>query len=56
MHFGCFRLTDEAIDEPALALERALPAHGVPAGSFKVPRPGETMRFRSREPAPTALP
>jgi L-ascorbate metabolism protein UlaG (beta-lactamase superfamily) len=56
MHFGCFRLTDEAIDAPALALERALRAHGVPAGSFQVPRPGETLRFRAGEAARTAPP
>ena len=29
MHFGTFQLTDEAIDEPLRALERARAAHGV---------------------------
>ncbi len=46
MHFGCFRLTDEGIDEPALALERACAVHGIAADSFHVPRPGETMLWR----------
>ena len=45
MHFGCFRLTDESIDEPARALERALHVHGVDAGAFHVPQPGETLRW-----------
>jgi L-ascorbate metabolism protein UlaG (beta-lactamase superfamily) len=46
MHFGCFRLTDEGIDEPITALERARVAHGVPAEAFRVPVPGETIRLR----------
>jgi len=45
MHFGCFRLTDEGIDEPVRALERARVAHGVPAEAFQVPVPGETIRL-----------
>jgi L-ascorbate metabolism protein UlaG (beta-lactamase superfamily) len=46
MHFGCFRLTDEAIDEPALALQRALHGRAVDAGAFYLPQPGETLRWR----------
>jgi L-ascorbate metabolism protein UlaG (beta-lactamase superfamily) len=42
-HFGTFRLTDEARDEPARALGDALRAHGVDAATFRVPRPGETI-------------
>ncbi len=34
MHFGCFRLTDEGIDEPVEALARARRAHGVAAEAF----------------------
>jgi len=45
-HFGCFRLTDEGIDEPPLALARACAAHAVAADAFHVPRPGETMLWR----------
>jgi L-ascorbate metabolism protein UlaG (beta-lactamase superfamily) len=47
MHFGCFRLTDEGIDEPASALERARVAHGVRADAFRVPVPGETISVRA---------
>ncbi|HEY6452683.1 MAG TPA: MBL fold metallo-hydrolase, partial [Steroidobacteraceae bacterium] len=46
MHFGCFRLTDEGIDEPVAALERACRAHGVDPGAFHAPQPGETMVWR----------
>jgi len=45
MHFGCFRLTDEGIDEPARALEQARLAHSVPAEAFRVPVPGETIQM-----------
>jgi L-ascorbate metabolism protein UlaG (beta-lactamase superfamily) len=47
MHFGCFRLTDEGIDEPALALARACSAHGVSPEAFHVPQPGETLLLRA---------
>jgi L-ascorbate metabolism protein UlaG (beta-lactamase superfamily) len=47
MHFGCFRLTDEGIDEPVQALERALRTHGVVPAAFRVPAPGETLRLRA---------
>ena len=43
MHFGCFQLTDEAIDEPVRALERARDAHGVASSAFRVLEPGETL-------------
>jgi L-ascorbate metabolism protein UlaG (beta-lactamase superfamily) len=52
MHFGCFRLTDEGIDEPVRALERARIAHGVPADTFRVPVPGETISVRGVEAPP----
>ena len=42
MHFGTFQLTDEAIDEPLRALERAREAHGVSAEAFRVLDFGET--------------
>ena len=51
MHFGCFRLTDEGIDEPARALEQARAVHGVPAEAFRLPVPGETIRMRATLPA-----
>jgi L-ascorbate metabolism protein UlaG (beta-lactamase superfamily) len=47
MHFGCFRLTDEAIDEPARALALALQAQGVAADAFHVPQPGEILRWQA---------
>lgn len=43
MHFGCFQLTDEAIDEPPLALAQALAAAGVDPRTFRVPEHGETI-------------
>ncbi len=43
MHFGCFQLTDEAIDEPVHDLRQALDTHGVRASAFRVLHPGETL-------------
>jgi L-ascorbate metabolism protein UlaG (beta-lactamase superfamily) len=43
MHFGTFRLTDEAWDDPPRRLGEALDARSVPRDDFRVPRPGETM-------------
>jgi len=43
MHFGTFQLTDEAIDEPVRALERARTAAGVPAEAFRVQDFGESV-------------
>ena len=45
MHFGTFQLTDEAIDEPLRALERARAARGVPAEAFRTLDFGETLVF-----------
>jgi L-ascorbate metabolism protein UlaG (beta-lactamase superfamily) len=46
MHFGTIQLTDEGIDAPAVALAASLSAHGLTEADFRVPRFGETMRFR----------
>jgi L-ascorbate metabolism protein UlaG (beta-lactamase superfamily) len=43
MHFGTFQLTDEGIDQPLRALERARDAAGVTAGAFRVLGFGETL-------------
>lgn len=43
MHFGTFQLTDEAIDEPLRALERARAAAGVAPDAFRVLDFGETV-------------
>ena len=43
MHFGTFRLTDEARDNPPRHLGDALDARGVPRDTFRVLRPGETL-------------
>jgi L-ascorbate metabolism protein UlaG (beta-lactamase superfamily) len=43
MHFGTFRLTDEARDEPPQQLGEALDARGVPRDRFRVLRPGQTL-------------
>ena len=47
MHFGCFHLTDEGIDEPVRALSAALADRGVPAEQFRVLAPGETLTVTS---------
>jgi L-ascorbate metabolism protein UlaG (beta-lactamase superfamily) len=43
MHFGTFQLTDEAIDEPLRALDRARAAHGVARDAFRVLEFGATV-------------
>jgi len=43
MHFGTFQLTDEGIDEPLRALERARAAAGVATQAFRVLDVGETL-------------
>jgi len=42
MHFGTFQLTDESIDEPLLALGRALDERGIPDSEFTTLDFGET--------------
>jgi L-ascorbate metabolism protein UlaG (beta-lactamase superfamily) len=42
-HYGCFQLTDEAIDAPQLELGLARQRHGVAADRFVALRPGETL-------------
>lgn len=43
MHWGTFRLTDEARDEPPRALAAALDAAGLPSDAFRVLEPGESV-------------
>jgi L-ascorbate metabolism protein UlaG (beta-lactamase superfamily) len=43
MHFGTFQLTDEAIDEPLDALDRALDEGGLPDEAFRTLDFGETL-------------
>ena len=45
MHFGTFQLTDEGIDEPIRALERARVEHGVLPDAFRVLDFGATEVF-----------
>lgn len=45
-HFGTFRLTDEAIDDPARELVEALKLQKVSEKEFLVPRPGETLDMK----------
>jgi L-ascorbate metabolism protein UlaG (beta-lactamase superfamily) len=40
-HHGTFQLTDEAIDAPVIALERALEEAGIPGDRFPVLKPGQ---------------
>jgi L-ascorbate metabolism protein UlaG (beta-lactamase superfamily) len=47
MHFGTFRLTDEARDDPPQHLGEALDARGVPRDRFRVLRPGQTLTVPS---------
>ena len=51
MHFGTFRLTDEAWDDPPRALAAALAAHGIERARFRVPRPGQTFVVGGGRPA-----
>jgi L-ascorbate metabolism protein UlaG (beta-lactamase superfamily) len=42
MHFGCFQLTNEAIDAPVIALTEARATHGIDAAAFTTLEVGET--------------
>ncbi len=44
-HFGTFRLADEAMEEPARALNRELAAKKISADQFLAPDNGQTHRF-----------
>ena len=48
MHFGTFQLTDEPIDEPLRALERARTGQGVPPDVFRTLEFGETAIYVKR--------
>jgi N-acyl-phosphatidylethanolamine-hydrolysing phospholipase D len=48
VHWGCFQLTDEALDEPPRELAKALAAAGLPAERFEVLAVGQTMRLVPR--------
>ncbi len=45
MHWGTFRLTDEALDEPPEFLRRVWQQHGLPDERRFIPAIGETLRF-----------
>jgi L-ascorbate metabolism protein UlaG (beta-lactamase superfamily) len=45
-HFGCFKLTDEGIDDPVIDLAAALARHGVSTETFQVLETGATRLFR----------
>ncbi len=45
MHFGCWQLTDEAIDEPQQNLETSLKASSIDSARFLVPEVGGTYRY-----------
>ena len=45
MHWGTFRLTDEALDEPPTLLRRAWEERGLPDAQRFVPAIGETLRW-----------
>jgi L-ascorbate metabolism protein UlaG (beta-lactamase superfamily) len=42
-HWGTFRLTHEALEDPVIDLAAALAAHGVPPERFQPLRPGQTV-------------
>jgi L-ascorbate metabolism protein UlaG (beta-lactamase superfamily) len=48
MHFGTFRLTDEAWDDPPRALDAALDDARIAHDHFRAPRPGETFLVDGR--------
>jgi L-ascorbate metabolism protein UlaG (beta-lactamase superfamily) len=43
IHFGTFRLTDEAIDDPEKDLKSGLPKNNITTEDFQIPRNGETF-------------
>lgn len=43
MHFGCFQLTNESIDQPAIDLAVAMQKHLIHKQHFLVPEPGQTV-------------
>lgn len=45
IHFGTWRLTDEAIDAPERELALALKAHSVPEDDFVIPKNGQSFAF-----------
>lgn len=45
IHFNTFQLTDEAIDQPVIDLEKALQARGVPPAQFQVLKEGEGRAY-----------
>lgn len=47
-HYGCFQLTNEAIDQPLRDLKVALAESQVEASEFLAPETGETVVFRKR--------
>lgn len=54
-HFGCFKLTDEGIEDPLIELAAARERHGLRTTSFQVLETGETRLFRAAAAAsPTA--
>ena len=50
IHWGTFQLTDESLDEPPLALQRALRLAGLDDGAFSTLAVGETRRLPRRSP------
>lgn len=50
MHWGTFRLTTEALDEPPRRLATAVAAAGLAADCFRVLRHGETLRLGAGRP------
>jgi len=51
MHFGCWQLTDEGINQPVVDLEQAMKARGVSRDAFWVPEVGASYRLRVDEAA-----
>jgi L-ascorbate metabolism protein UlaG (beta-lactamase superfamily) len=45
-HYGCFQLTNEAIDQPPKDLKIALNAKRVAESEFRAPETGETVVFK----------
>ena len=45
LHFGCFQLTDEGIDDPVIELAAARERRGVENDRFRVLETGETLHL-----------
>jgi L-ascorbate metabolism protein UlaG (beta-lactamase superfamily) len=46
IHFGTFKLSNEGMDDPVIELQKALTDRSVSESAFRIPKNGETIRYR----------